>query len=131
MSLCPLFLFLVFFLDASFPSFSHSSFTRQTGCLFGLAAAAKCNLSVTEVLVMFNPFRAVRRGNQSRGEKKRNRPVLPAAALTPIPGCLTRNGNPWELERGQTHLGNHGKMPHKNNGCKWLNPCYHNLTTYK
>ncbi len=45
-----------FFLYVSLPSFSRSSFTRQTGCLFGLAAAAKCNLSVTEVLVMFNPF---------------------------------------------------------------------------
>lgn len=39
---------------------------------------------------MFNPFRAMRRGNQSSGKKKRERkkrkrPVLPAAALTPIP----------------------------------------------
>lgn len=69
----PLFLpfFCLVFIALSFPPS-----TSQTACLFGLAAAPKFNLSLTEVLVMFNPFRALRWENQSqagREEKKKRR----------------------------------------------------------
>jgi len=61
-----------------------------------LAAAAKCNLSIAEVLVMFNPFRAVRRGNQSAGKKKKKARPVNGNFNTYCCGWLSWKENPWE-----------------------------------
>lgn len=84
-----------FFLFYSFAPFSllpaSPPFTSRTACLLALAAAPKFNLSLTEVLLMFNPFRVLRwenqsqagwaagRGGAARGREKENKAVLPAA----------------------------------------------------
>lgn len=102
-------------------------FTSQAACLLALAAAPKFNLSLTEVLVMFNPFRVLRWENQSHagwvgegegrgsGERRKTRlscQLPPDHLFMCARGIFfsrsfpsTWEGNPWERARGQTYLG--------------------------
>lgn len=105
----------------------HPPFTSQTACLLVLAAAPKFNLSLTEVPVMFNPFRVLRWENQSqagrvgegrwrRREREKENQGSPASCHLTTFSCVhagfiflpfpsTWEGNPWERGRGQTYLG--------------------------
>lgn len=115
----------LFFFSISLPHFLCPllpPFTSPTACLLALAAAPKFNLSLTEVLVMFNPFRVLRWENQSQagwvGVEREGKQGCPASCHLTTFSCVragyfffslsfpsTREGNPWERGRGQTYLG--------------------------